>query len=73
MKVNWKARVQAWATLLAALSLPVLYIGGTQDIPALSVAGLTVFAGSLLACPALRFIRPPRDNGERPRAAAAAT
>lgn len=58
--MNWKARIQAWATLLAALSLPLLYIGGTADNSALSVAGLMVFTGSLLACPALRFVRPPR-------------
>lgn len=71
--MNWKARVQAWATLLATLALPVLYIGGTADIPVLSVVGLAVFAGSLLTSPALRFVRPRRGTGKVPQTTAAAT
>lgn len=55
--MNWKARMQTWATLVAALALPLLYIGGTADIAALSVVGIILFAGSLSICPGLRFIR----------------
>lgn len=56
--MNWKARTQAWATLVAALALPLLYVGGTVDVVALSVVGTVIFTGSLLVCPALRFVRP---------------
>lgn len=55
--MNTKARIQAWATLVVALSLPLLYLGGVQQSPPMSVIGVIVFTAGLLACPALRFIR----------------
>lgn len=56
--MNHNARIQAWATAVAVLSLPMLYIGATHDVFALSVIGLVIFTLSLLVCPALRFRRP---------------
>lgn len=67
--MNWKARMQAWATLVAALALPLLYAGGRVDVLALSVVGTVLFTGSLLVCPALRFVR--SGSGKPPKEAAA--
>ena len=55
--MNMKARIQAWATLAVALSLPLLYLGGIQHSPSMSVIGVLIFTTALLICPALRFIR----------------
>ena len=54
--MNVKARIQAWSTLVVALSLPLLYLGGVHHSPSMSVVGVIVFAAGLLVCPALRFI-----------------
>ncbi|MBP2367967.1 hypothetical protein [Pseudonocardia parietis] len=55
--MNIKARIQAWSTLVVALSLPLLYLGGVHHSPSMSLIGVIVFAAGLLTCPALRFIR----------------
>lgn len=53
--MNRKAQIQSWLTLAAVLALPLLYFGGIGHVLAMSIAGLVVFAGSLLVCPALQF------------------
>ncbi|MFI9605417.1 hypothetical protein ACWEQ7_36940 [Streptomyces sp. NPDC004069] len=58
--MNSTARAQAWSSLAAVAALPLLYIGGTHRMAALSVAGLTVFAASMLISPALRYVSRPR-------------
>lgn len=67
--MNIKARIQAWSTLVVALSLPLLYLGGVHHSPSMSLIGVIVFTAGLLTCPALRFIR----LRERPPPAADAT
>ena len=64
--MNHNARIQAWATAVAVLSLPALYVGATHDVLALSVIGLVIFTLSLLVCPALRFRKPHRKADDTP-------
>lgn len=53
--MNSTARIQAWATLVAVLILPVLYVGGVHDAEVVSWIGLGVFTISMLTCPLLRL------------------
>ncbi|MFE7211481.1 hypothetical protein ACFY0A_22870 [Streptomyces sp. NPDC001698] len=58
--MNSTARVQAWSSLAAVVALPLLYIGGTHRMPALSATGLAIFAVSMMISPALRYVSRPR-------------
>lgn len=64
------ARIQAWATLVAALIMPMLYLGGTYDMTPVSAIGLAIFTLSMLTCPLLRFIpaRARKDAEVAPKA-----
>lgn len=63
--MNRIARIQTWAGLVAVVALPPLYLGATNAIPALTVAGFVVFAVGMLVTPALRYL-PIADHDPEP-------
>lgn len=55
-------RIQSAAGIGTVAALPLIYIGATRDIPALTVLGFVLFAISMLITPAMRFLPKPEDR-----------
>lgn len=60
--MNRTARAQTGAGVATLVALPLLYLGGTQNIPALVVIGFVVFTAGMLTAPLLRFLPPPKET-----------
>ena len=49
-------RAQSVAGIAAVLALPLLYVGGVSQLPALTAVGLVLFTAAMLTTPVLRFV-----------------
>jgi len=50
------ALAQTLAGIAAILALPLLYLGGANNIPALTSVGLVIFTAAMVTTPVLRFV-----------------
>ncbi|MDI3389558.1 hypothetical protein QIS99_25705 [Streptomyces sp. B-S-A8] len=60
--MNRNARIQTWATLVAVMGLPLLYVGGVHHMLPLSVIGLVTFTAALLGSLTPRFLPQPAET-----------
>lgn len=60
--MNRAARVQSGAGITTVVALPLLYIGGTQPLPVLTVIGFVMFTIGMVSVPLMRFVPADKRN-----------